>query len=56
MLSVALSMASAMIAGISFSTSRRPNTVAVNRISKTRPVSQVVVSSEWKIFSNFSSL
>ena len=39
-------VASAMMAGISFSTSRRPKTVAVNRISSTRPVSQVVVSRE----------
>ena len=41
---VALSIASAMIAGIWFSTSSRPKTVAVKRISSTRPVSQVVVS------------
>ena len=43
-LSVMPSSCAASCAGISSSTSTRPNTVAANRISSTRPVIQVVAS------------
>ena len=56
MFSVRSSSASATIGGMSFSTNRRPNTVAVNRISSTRPVIQVVVSREWEMSFRRSSL
>ena len=48
-------MAFAIMAGIWFSTNRRPKTVAVNRISNTRPVNQVVVSRAFIIALNFNS-
>ena len=49
------SMDSAMSLGMRCSTSKRPKAVAVNRISNTRPVIQVVVRSATLIANQRSS-